>query len=173
MTGPKTAQRLFRRLSALALGAAAFALLAAPSTAHAQDRRVRVGVLTCNVAPGIGFIVASQRDMTCVFRPERRGAREGYVGRVTRVGLDVGVTGRGVLAWTVFSSSRRLTRYQLAGEYGGASAQASLGVGVGANALVGGSRNTVVLQPLSVQAQTGLNLALGVGALTLQPARLR
>lgn len=131
MTGPKTAQRLFRRLSALALGAAAFALLAAPSTAHAQDRRVRVGVLTCNVAPGIGFIVASQRDMTCVFRPERRGAREGYVGRVTRVGLDVGVTGRGVLAWTVFSSSRRLTRYQLAGEYGGASAQASLGVGVG------------------------------------------
>jgi hypothetical protein len=158
---------------ALAGAAALGAMIALPSSAEAQSR-VRVGVLTCNVAPGVGFIVASQRDMTCAFRPDRRrGGREAYVGRITRVGLDVGVTGRGVLAWTVFAATPRLTRWQLSGEYVGASAQATLGVGLGANALVGGSRNTVALQPLSVQAQTGLNLALGVGDLRLSPARMR
>lgn len=159
---------------AIAGAAALGAMIALPPPAEAQSR-VRVGVLTCNVAPGIGFIIASQRDMTCTFQPERRrrGGREAYVGRITRVGLDVGVTGRGVLAWTVFAATPRLTRWQLAGEYAGASAQATLGVGLGANALVGGSQNTVALQPLSVQAQTGLNLAVGVGALRLMPARVR
>jgi hypothetical protein len=158
---------------ALAGAAALGAMIALPASAEAQSR-VRVGVLTCNVAPGVGFIVASQRDMTCTFQPDRRrGGREAYVGRITRVGLDVGVTGRGVLAWTVFAATPRIMRWQLAGEYGGASAQATLGVGLGANALVGGNRNTVALQPLSVQAQTGLNLALGVGSLRLAPARVR
>ena len=163
-----------RSVSLAIAGAGALgAMIALPSQADAQSR-VRVGMLTCNVAPGVGFIIASQRDMTCVFRPDRRrGGREAYVGRITRVGLDVGVTGRGVLAWTVFAATPRLTRWQLAGEYAGASAQATLGVGLGANVLVGGSRNTVALQPLSVQAQTGLNLALGVGDLRLSPARIR
>ncbi len=156
--------------ASLALAAAAALAMVAPAGAQG---RTKVGVLTCNVAPGIGFVVASQRDMTCVFRPDRRRGREAYVGRITRVGLDVGVTGRGVLAWTVFAPTRALSPYQLAGNYGGASGQATLGVGLGANVLVGGSRDTVALQPLSVQAQTGLNLALGVGNLTLTRARLR
>jgi hypothetical protein len=156
--------------ASLALAAAAALAMVAPAGAQG---RTKVGVLTCNVAPGIGFVVASQRDMTCVFRPDRRRGREAYVGRITRVGLDVGVTGRGVLAWTVFAPTRSLSPYQLAGNYGGASGQATLGVGLGANVLVGGSRDTVALQPLSVQAQTGLNLALGVGNLTLTRARLR
>lgn len=159
----------------LALAATAFlaAGLSLPQPAEAQQRRVRVGVLTCNVAPAVGFIVGSQRQMSCVFRPDRSGRREGYAGSFTRVGLDVGITGRGVLAWTVFAPTRRLSPYQLAGNYAGASAQATLALGLGANALVGGSRDTVALQPLSVQAQTGLNLALGVGNLRLERARLR
>lgn len=149
------------------------ALLVLQGPADAQNR-VRVGVLSCEVAPGVGLIVTSQREMTCQFRPEgRRGVRETYAGRITRVGLDVGVTGRGVLAWTVFAATPRVARWQLAGQYVGAGAQATLGVGLGANALVGGSRNSVALQPLSVQAQTGLNLAVGVGSLTLIPARAR
>lgn len=98
---------------------------------------------------------------------------EGYVGTFSRVGLDVGITGSGVLAWAVFAPTRWLSPYQLAGSYSGASTQATFAVGLGANALVGGSGDTVALQPLSVQAQTGLNLALGIGALTLRRAPLR
>ncbi len=158
---------------ALAAGTLLAAGLVVPQTAEAQQRRVRVGVLTCNVAPAVGLIVGSQRQMSCVFRPDRRGRREGYLGTFSRVGLDVGITGRGVLAWTVFAPTRRLSPSQLAGNYSGASAQASLAVGLGANALVGGSRDTVALQPLSVQAQTGVNLALGVGNLNLRRAPLR
>ena len=147
--------------------------LALPGSAEAQQRRVRVGVLACDVAPAVGFIVGSQRQMSCVFRPDGRGRREGYAGTFSRVGLDVGVTGRGALAWTVFASTRRLSPSQLAGNYAGGSAQATLALGLGANVLVGGSRDTVALQPLSVQAQTGLNLALGIGNLTLRRASLR
>jgi len=164
---------MMNRTLALAGATLLAAGLAVPTVAEAQQRPTRVGVLTCNVAPAVGFIVGSRRDLSCVFQPDRRGRREGYVGTFSRVGLDVGVTGRGVLAWTVFAPTRRLSPYQLAGSYSGASAQATVAVGLGANALVGGSRDTVALQPLSVQAQTGLNLAVGVGNLTLRRAPLR
>jgi hypothetical protein len=157
-------------LAGATLLAAGFAM---PTAAEAQPRPTRVGVLNCNVAPAIGFIVGSSRELSCVFRPERRGRAEGYAGTFSRVGLDIGITGSGVLAWAVFAPTRRLSPYQLAGSYSGASAQATFAVGLGANALVGGSRDTVALQPLSVQAQTGLNLALGVGNLTLRRAALR
>ncbi len=106
---------------------AATALLAAP--AEAQQRTTRVGVLQCEVAPAVGLILGSRREMTCLFRPDR-GRREAYAGAFTRVGLDVGITGRGVLAWTVFAPTRRLSPYQLAGSYTGASAQATLAVGL-------------------------------------------
>ncbi len=156
-------------------GAAALAttaLLAAPAEAQ-QRTTTRVGVLQCDVAPAVGLVLGSRRELSCVFRPDRGGRREAYAGAFTRVGLDVGITGRGVLAWTVFAPTRRLSPYQLAGSYTGASAQATLAVGLGANVLVGGSRDTVALQPLSVQAQTGANLALGVGNLTLQRTQFR
>jgi hypothetical protein len=167
----------YRSFHAWSLALAGPALLAGglalPSTAEAQQRPVRVGVLTCNVAPAAGFIVGSRREMSCLFRPDGRGRREGYAGTFNRVGLDIGVTGRGVLAWSVFAPTRRLAPAQLAGNYSGASAQATFAVGLGANALVGGSQDTVALQPLSVQAQTGLNLALGIGTLSLRRASLR
>jgi hypothetical protein len=160
-----------RRLAIAALGTVLAASTFAAAPAAAQTR-VKVGVLTCNVSPGVGLLVISQREVGCVFRPSaRRGGREAYVGRITRVGLDVGVTGRGILAWEVFAETRRLARSQLAGSYAGGSAAASLGVGLGANALVGGSRNTIALQPLSVEAQIGVNLAVGVA--NLQLARTR
>jgi len=147
--------------------------LVLPTAAEAQPRPTRVGVLNCNVAPAVGFLVGSRRELSCVFRPERRGRPEGYVGTFSRVGLDVGITGSGVLAWAVFAPTRRMSPYQLAGSYSGASTQATFAVGLGANALVGGSGDTVALQPLSVQAQTGLNLALGIGNLTLRRAPMR
>lgn len=160
-----------RRLALAALGAliGTAALTAEPAAAQ---NRVKVGVLTCNVSPGIGLLVISQREVGCVFRPNgSRGRGESYSGRITRVGLDIGITGRGILAWEVLANTRRLSRSQLAGEYAGGSAAASLGVGLGANALVGGSRNTIALQPLSVEAQVGVNLALGVASLRLGRTR--
>ena len=159
-----------RRLATVALGALIGAAALASEPAAAQSR-IKVGVLTCNVSPGVGLLVISQREVGCVFRANGQRGRETYSGRITRIGLDVGVTGRGILAWEVFAETRRLSRSQLAGSYAGGSAAASLGVGLGANALVGGSRNTIALQPLSVEAQIGVNLAVGVANLQLGRTR--
>lgn len=156
----------------IAIGAAACALiaLAAPDGVQAQSR-VKVGTLACEMSGGIGLIVASRKELRCVFSPTDRGwRREAYVGSVTRLGLDVGATAGGRLVWGVYAPTNA-GRYALAGSYGGASAEATVGAGVGANALVGGSNRTVTLQPLSVQGQAGVSLAAGVAGLELHPAR--
>jgi hypothetical protein len=150
------------------LCALAVAPLAA-TPAEAQTR-TRVGVLACDVSAGIGLIVGSQRDVACTFAPVAGGRRETYVGRITRFGLDVGVTGGGELIWTVFAPTDAFSPSQLAGTYAGAGAEATVAVGLGANVLVGGSQDTVALQPVSVQSQTGLNLAVGVTGITLARA---
>ncbi|MBB4039186.1 hypothetical protein GGR34_000821 [Microvirga flocculans] len=153
-----------------ALPIATFALLAAlgPTQAEAQTR-TRAGVLTCNVSGGIGLIVTSQKTTACTFRP-RRGRIEHYVGVIRKFGLDIGATSKGVLTWAVLSGGR-LGPGDLAGSYVGASAEATVGAGLGANALVGGSNRSVALQPLSVSGQTGLNFALGVGDFELRAVR--
>jgi hypothetical protein len=153
-------------MGALVLGVAA----AVSHTAAAQTDRTRVGTLTCDISPGLGLIVGSQREVTCVFTPSRGGRREAYLGTITRVGLDVGATAGGQMVWAVFAPSS--ARYAaLAGNYVGASGEATLGAGLGANALIGGSNRTVALQPISVQGQVGLNLAVGVAGLALNPVR--
>ena len=63
----------------------------------------------------------------------------------------------------------RIGRGELAGNYGGIGANASVGVGGGGNFLVGGPANAYALQPISVQGQTGLNVAAGVASLELEP----
>lgn len=151
---------------ATAHAVAAIAFLALAGTAGAADQ-VKIGALECTVAPGVGLIVVSSRAVDCVFRPDR-GPLERYRGEVTRVGLDIGFTGQGALAWAVFAPTSTPTSGGLAGNYVGISGQASFGVGLGANALVGGSNRTFALQPISVEAQTGLNLAVGVAGLTLR-----
>jgi hypothetical protein len=145
---------------------AAAALAAAFSAPAAAQARVEVGVLRCSVEGGVGLIVGSTKGMSCVF--QRRGADEYYSGRVTKVGLDVGITRRTEIRWAVFAPTANVPPASLAGVYGGVSAEATLGVGVGANALIGGSRRSIILQPLSVQGQTGLNIAAGVAGLRLR-----
>ena len=147
---------------------AAAALLALGAAPAAAQSSVRVGTLSCTVAPSIGFIIGSVRNLSCTFSPNRGGPRVSYSGAVSRLGLDVGVTGKGGMVWAVFAPTRKVQPHQLRGTYVGASSSASLGVGVGANLLVGGNNNTITLQPLSLEGQTGLNLALGVASLTLQ-----
>ncbi len=153
------------RMSAFAIAAAAFAVSAIPAAAQS---RIEVGVLKCNVAPSIGYVVASQRDMRCTFVPNDGSRPHRYTATAGRVGLDLGVTKEGVLVWGVFAPTHRLNRKDLVGTYAGASAGAAVGVGVGANALVGGSNNTVALQPLSGEGSVGLSVALGVTALSLR-----
>lgn len=154
----------------LAVAAMALAaLLSTPGTEARAQADIEVGVLNCAVEGGIGFIIGSSKRLDCVFQSGDR--REPYFGRINKYGLDVGVTSTGVLTWAVFAPTRNiLAPGILAGGYGGVSGEATIGVGVGANALIGGSRRSITLQPLSVGAQQGLNFAVGVSSLTLEAA---
>ena len=150
------------------LGAAALAaVLSTP--VDAQQDRVQAGSLECSMSSSIGLIVASQRNIACNYKPNG-GPPEAYVGTMTRVGLDVGITGGGAIIWAVFSGTNRYVG-MLSGTYVGASAEMSIAAGLGANALVGGSNRSVALQPLSVQGQVGLNIAAGVSSLELHLAQ--
>jgi hypothetical protein len=131
---------------------------------------VKFGVLWCQLAPSVGLIVGSFQSMSCHFSPDNGGAPENYTGSINRIGLDLGITAGRQLAWAVYAPTRGLSPGGLAGAYVGASGDASLGVGVGANFLLGGSSNTVALQPFSVEGQIGLSLALGIANLQLVPA---
>ena len=147
----------------------ASAVVLLPAVSSAQSA-VKVGTLRCNVSAGLGLVITSSRDMSCTFRPSR-GRREAYRGTIRRFGLDIGATSRGVLVWGVVAETRRPLKGALAGEYVGATAEATAGVGLGVNALVGGSGRAYSLQPISVEGQLGLNLAAGVAQLTLVNAR--
>jgi len=146
------------------------ALVVSGLAANAQSR-LRTGVLECNGGGGLAFVVGSVHEFQCVYRPDGMPAAEYYRGVVRRVGLDLGFTDRAAVAWVVLAPTVRLGPGELAGQYVGASAAAAVGVGVGANALVGGSNNTFALQPLSLEGQTGLNVAAGIAAFELYPGR--
>jgi len=140
---------------------------AVAAAAPAAAQQVRAGLLTCDVSAGIGLIVTSQKQVACAFAPERDDiAREDYDGTITKFGLDLGVVGGGVMVWVVFTRTVAGPGF-LAGDYFGASGEASLGAGIGANVLIGVSNRTVTLQPVSVSGQLGLNVAIGVAELHL------
>ncbi len=159
---------MHRIVTALA-AAATFTAAAATTPASAQPRS-RIGTLTCDISAGVGLIVGSQRQVRCAFTPTR-GPREYYLGTITRFGLDIGVTGGARMIWAAHMTTTRRPRGALAGTYAGASGEATLIAGLGANVLIGGSNRSVALQPVSVQAQSGLNVAVGVAGLELVPAR--
>jgi Protein of unknown function (DUF992) len=152
----------------IALAGAAFLLAlsliwAQPSVAQ----QVRAALLTCDVSAGIGLIITSQKQLSCSFVPDNPNiAREDYDGTITKYGLDLGVVGGGLMVWAVFTGTVAGPGF-LAGDYFGASGEASLGAGLGANVLVGGSNRTVTLQPISVSGQIGVNVAVGVASLQL------
>ncbi len=129
--------------------------------------RAKVGTLNCRLAPTVGFIVGSRQRATCRYVPEGPRPPEIYVGHLSTVGLDIGVNGGGQMVWVVFAPTNGFNAGALAGTYVGASADVAVGLGLGANVLVGGSRRSFALQPVSVEANTGLNLALGVSRLRL------
>jgi len=154
---------MLRTMTFSAVTAAALAA-ATPSLAET----VQVGLLECAGGPSVGYLIGSSAGLNCVFRPSTRRGAEGYAGSMNRFGLDVGYTAGTGLGWLVFAPSRNLSRGALAGSYGGVSANAAVGVGGGANVLVGGLNNSITLQPVSVQGQTGINVAATVTGVELR-----
>lgn len=152
----------FRLLAgaALAAGALAFAI-------PADASGVQVGTLTCHVASGWGFIFGSSKDLRCVFHPSV-GRSEHYEGSISKFGVDVGYTDSAVIVWGVIAPTSSMKPSSLEGDYAGATASATVGVGVGAHVLVGGFDRSIDLQPLSVEGNTGLNVAAGIGEITLK-----
>jgi hypothetical protein len=130
-----------------------------------------VGVLTCKMAPSIGLIFGSRQRMACRFVPNGPYPPQAYVGVMNTIGLDVGITAGGAMAWGVFAPTAGPELGALAGTYVGASGSVGVGVGVGANVLFGGSGRSISLQPLSVEGSVGINLSLGVSGLTLALAQ--
>lgn len=137
-------------------------VLATPARAQSG---VKVGTLTCGESGGVGFIVGSTKRLNCTFGGPN--GEEHYVGTFSKIGVDIGFTAGGVVVWGVFAPTGVLVPGSLAGTYVGATASATVVVGVGANALIGGSGNTVALQPLSVEGNQGLNVAGGIGSIEL------
>lgn len=150
--------------------AAALSLTALTSAASAAP--LKLGDLTCQSAGGAGMIVASTKHLTCIFRPADQAIPpETYSGEITNIGIDLGVTGKTIMEWTVLAKNNApYTRGSLSGSYSGVGANASFAAGLGANLLVGGTGSAFILQPLSVQVQEGVNAAVGISTLTLQPA---
>jgi hypothetical protein len=160
------------RRSTVLASVAAGMLIASYGAADAQQpmRRLQVGVLECRGGASIGFIVGSVTNLGCVLRVEGM-PEERYIAVIRKVGLDIGITEETALAWSVFAPVARLGPGDLAGTYAGADASASIGLGVGGNVLVGGSNNSIALQPLSVQGDVGLSAAAGLESLELRPGR--
>lgn len=152
------------------LSVAAAALIASLGSVQAQQSRVQAGTLECRSDGGVGLIVGSVTNFGCVFRAKGQ-ADDLYIATIKKLGLDLGVTNATVLSWVVLAPTVQLGRGDLSGNYAGVNASAAVGVGLGANAMIGGSANSFALQPLSVQGQTGLNVAAGVQSLELRPGR--
>jgi len=152
----------------LVAGAAALVIagMLGGTAARAQGD-VKAGVLTCSVSSGWGFIFGSTRDVRCTYQG-MKGGIEYYSGHISKFGVDVGYTRAGVMVWGVFAPASTLAPGVLAGHYAGATASATVGVGMGANALIGGFKRSVSLQPVSIEGNTGLNIAAGVADMTLR-----
>src|SRR5580704_2713269 len=153
------------------LGAVTGSILAAgASFAQIPGEHVQAGRLTCDISGGIGFIIGSQKALNCSFVRTLPGPPEFYSGVINKLGIDLGGTRGGVMIWAVYAPTTRAAGF-LAGTYAGASAEVTVGGGIGANMLVGGSFRTVELQPFTVQEQTGINLAAGIAEIELHFVR--
>lgn len=152
------------RIKAALIGGA-LSVAAGMSPASAQSN-VKIGVLTCTTGPSIGLIVASTEKAHCSFHPDGREA-ENYQGHIRKFGLELGVEAGSYIIWAVFAPQGEYSAGSLAGTYVGLTEESTLFVGLGANLLVGGSDKQFALQPLSLQAQAGLNIAVGVGEMDL------
>lgn len=146
----------------------AVAGLALATPAQAATSGAKAGILTCNVDSGWGFVFGSTRELKCTYS-HGQGAVENYVGHIHKFGVDIGYQAGGVIVWAVLAPTTDIGKGALAGEYGGVSGSAAAGVGAGANVLLGGFKNSITLQPVSIEGTSGLNVAAGIAQVTLEP----
>lgn len=154
-----------RKLSVF--GAVSFLAWVVTSPASAAPHGVKVGILTCHVHSGWGYVVGSSKNMDCMFRPHGHKA-DRYTGSISKLGVDIGYTSGGTLVWDVIAPSSDVRNGALEGDYAGATASATVGVGVGANVMVGGLDKSIALQPVSVEGNEGLNISGGIGEMKLR-----
>jgi hypothetical protein len=138
-----------------------------------QGRRggVKIGYLSCDIGEGGGYLLGSAKELDCVFKSSRGHRSDQYTGVVKKLGIDLGYTTQGRLVWAVFAPTAGYHHGSLRGVYVGASAEATLGAGLGANVLLGGTGGSIQLQPLSVSGQIGLNVAAAGATVTLHSVR--
>jgi hypothetical protein len=151
-------------LATLALAA----ILSVPAMAQAPPSWAQVGSLSCKVNPNIGFVIAGHQPLECLFTPNDPSPPQAYDGAINTVGLNIGISAGGVLGWAVFAPTTGIQAGALAGDYVGVSGDVGIGLGAGANVLLGGSGRTFALQPLSLQGSVAFNVVLGVSSLTLR-----
>jgi hypothetical protein len=167
---------MYKHLTCAALlGAAAAA--AGPLPVQAADHRaggLKIGTLSCREAGGWGYLLGSSHPLRCTFTTNSaKGRTERYTGSMSKFGVDIGYQASSVIVWAVLAHTDHLGRGDLAGHYGGATANAAVGIGAGANVLIGSFHQGVTLQPVSITIGTGLNVSAGIGELTLTPYRGR
>jgi hypothetical protein len=159
---------MFRLIVALLTLSAVFV---GPASAQTPKTWTQVGMLKCKVNPNIGFIIAGHKSMECRFVPSNPSvAEQAYLGALNMIGLNIGLSAGGLLGWAVLAPTGGIAQGALAGEYVGASGDIGLGLGAGANVLVGGSGRTIALQPVSLEGSISINVTLGVSALKLRSA---
>lgn len=154
-----------------AVAALALAVTATQPALSQGKKGVKVGVLKCNVAQGVGFVFGSSRKVSCVYVPGGKADPEHYTGEINKWGVDIGYIKRSTMIWAVLAPSTDVRAGALAGSYGGISADVAAGVGVGANALIGGFQKSIALQPVSIEGIKGVNIAAGIASLTLRKAK--
>jgi hypothetical protein len=143
------------------------ALVLEPAGSQAQTW-VQAGTLSCRLDPSIGFVIFGHQTMECSFQPVS-GPVQAYEGAINTVGIDLGVSEGGRFAWAVFGPASGIPYGALAGEYVGASGDVGIGLGAGANVLVGGSNRSIALQPVSLEGSVALNVVAGLSQLKLRP----
>jgi hypothetical protein len=161
----------YTKRNSLLAAAACFVAAITPTLAQTPSAWAQAGTLTCRLNPSIGFVIFGHQSMECKFSPVS-GPMQAYDGAINTVGIDLGATSGGRFAWSVFGPASGLQFGALAGEYVGATADASFGVGAGANVLIGGSGRSVALQPLSLEGSVGINVVGGLSQLKLRPAQI-
>jgi hypothetical protein len=146
--------------------------LAITSVMYSQSARAdgnNIGTLECFVASGSGFVIGSSKDISCTLLDLNDEPVENYIGEIKKYGVDIGFTEESVLVWTVFVGNG--TQYKpgsLEGNFAGASASASLAVGLGASVLIGGLTENFALQPIRINRQNGVNIAVGITRMQLR-----
>lgn len=154
----------------LFVSSVALACICGALPAAAQQPTTVVGALSCDVSAGVGIILTQKQTLRCVFKPANGGPGEVYTGRIDEYGVALGGVAAGHLIWAVLAPNKGLPHGALAGTYGGVGAEATAGIGLGANVLVGGTGRAFSLQPISLEGQIGVNVAAGITTVTLVAA---